>query len=115
MTRITSSDQVLVLLREQLRRLGRGAAGASARSARTGDTAAPAMARMKALAERDSVGEEELRRTLVRALLTEELGDALANEPALQNVFDDVARIIGTSPEGAELLDRALRQLRDGR
>jgi hypothetical protein len=70
------------------------------------------MTRLKALAGRGAIGEEEMRRALVRAVLTEELGEALANEPALQNVFDDVARIIGASAEGSEMLDRAMAQLR---
>lgn len=114
MTRISSSDQVLALLREQLQRLGRGKPGATAHSAPAGRAAAPAMTRLKALAGHGAIGEEEIRRALVRAVLTEELGEALANEPALQSVFDDVARIIGASDEGSAMLGRAMAQLRSG-
>lgn len=115
MTRISSSDQVLALLREQLQRLGRSRTGAGARTARSDEAAAPAMARIKALAGSGAAGEEEMRRLLVRAVLTEEFGEALANEPALQIVFDDVARIIGASAEGEDLLARAMAQLRAAR
>jgi hypothetical protein len=111
-TRISSSDQVLILLREQLQRLGRGKADGARRSGRAAEASGPALARLKALAGRGAAGEDELRRALVRAVLTEELGEALANEPALQSVFDEVARIIGASAEGSEMLDRAMAQLR---
>jgi hypothetical protein len=117
MTRISSSDQVLILLREQLQRLGRGKAARAERAGRAagGERTAPAgMARLKALAERGAIGDTELRRTLVRALLAEELGEKLTNEPALQAIVDDVFRIISETEDGRELLARALDQLRGG-
>jgi hypothetical protein len=112
MNRIGNADQVLVLLREQLQRLGRGK-GAKARraGAALGSTPSP-IARLQAKAGMDDLSGEEFRRTLVRALLTEELGDAMANDPSFQTVADDVFRIIGGTPEGKELIDRAARQLR---
>ncbi|MEA3015970.1 MAG: hypothetical protein QOI38_692 [Sphingomonadales bacterium] len=67
---------------------------------------------MRRLAAQGAVGEEELRRSLVRAVLTEELGERLANEPALQAVVDDVFRIVSASEEGRALLASALDQLR---
>lgn len=112
MTRIGSSDHVLLLLREQLQRLGRGKAGRSARTSAGTRSTPGAMERLKAIAELDSVPDEQVRRTLVRALLTAELGEGLANEPALQSVFEEAYRIISESGEGRQLLDRALEQLR---
>lgn len=110
MTRITTTDQVLLLLRERLRRLG------ETRSARGSAPAAPAatpspMARLQALEGTGALPREELRRTLVRALLAEQLGDGLASDPAFQAVCEDVFRIISETPEGRDLLERAAAQL----
>ena len=55
----------------------------------------------------------EFRRTLVRAILTEEMGEAMANDPAFHAVIDDVYRMISARPEGQDLIDRAGRQLRE--
>jgi hypothetical protein len=114
LTRIAASDQVLLLLREQLQRLGRGKGARSERAGGPKEVSPRAIERLKALAGRGGVGEEELRRTLVRAVLTEELGERLANEPGLQAIVDDVFRIISDSEEGRALLDRALGQVRGG-
>jgi hypothetical protein len=112
MNRIGNADQVLVLLREQLQRLGRGKGAKAGRTgAAQGATPSP-VARLQAQAGLADLSGEEFRRTLVRALLTEELGDAMANDPSFQAVADDVFRIIGGTPEGQALIDRAARQLR---
>jgi len=61
----------------------------------------------------DSLEEgEEFRRTLVRAILTEEMGEAMANDPSFQAVVENVYRMISATPDGQELIDRAGRQLR---
>ena len=112
MTRVSSSEHVLLLLRERLQRMERGRAGAAARSGRgSGPTAAP-MARLKALSELDQLADEDLRRTLVRSLLSEELGEAIANDPNFQTVADDVFRIISASEDGRALIERAASELR---
>ena len=112
MTRVNSSDHVLLLLRERLQRLGKERAGRSAPAA-TGRKAAPSSrGRLQALAAFDGMGGEEMRRGLVRALLTEEIGEAAANDPAFQAVADDVFRMISGSPEGRDLIERAALQLR---
>jgi hypothetical protein len=112
-TRITSSDQVLMLLREQLQRMGKGRVGGADRaasSARSGSS--PPMARVLSLAARGEVGEEEFRRTLVRALLTEQLSEQVAQDPGVQLIMDDVFRIVSEDEEGRRLLDRAAEQLK---
>ena len=113
MTRITPSDQALILLREQLRRLG------SERSARAGATERAAtrapLDRALVMAVDSEFSEEEFRRTLVRALLAEQFGDRVAGDSGFQAVVDDVFRIISENEETRELMDRAGRQLRGGR
>ena len=111
MTRVTNSDHVLLLLQEQLKRLGRERAGRS-HGTKNGSKATPRpLARLHALAALDQLSEEDVSRTLVRALLSEELGEAVANDPAFQNIVEDVFRVISSSPEGRDLVDRAARQL----
>jgi hypothetical protein len=115
MTRITQSDQVLILLREQLQRLGRGKAARSGKAGASARTTPPAVARLQARGSVDDLSEQELGRTLVKALLAEELSEQIANDPAFQSVAEDVFRIIGGSEEGRALLRRAAVQLRQGK
>ena len=114
MTRITNSDHVLLLLREQLQKIGRTRSERPSRAgAVRGSTPRP-IARLQAMASLEEYAGEEFRRTLVRAILTEEMGEAMANDPSFQAVVDNVYRMISSTPDGQELIDRAGRQLRGG-
>lgn len=112
MTRITNGDHVLMLLQEQLQRIDRGRANRTARTGGTGKATPRPMARLQSLAALDRLSEEDVRRTLVRALLAEELGEGISNDPAFQGVAEDVFRIMNASQEGRALIDRAAAQLR---
>jgi hypothetical protein len=112
MTRISSSEQVLLLLRERLQRLDRGKAGRSGAAGARGSTASP-LVRLQGLAALDELPSEELRRTLVRALLSEELGEEVAIDPSFQAVSDEVYRMIGESEQGRALMDAAEKALRE--
>jgi hypothetical protein len=113
LTRVSQADHVLLLLQEQLQRLGRKR---GERSARTGESRAATprpMARLQASAALAGMSEEEVRRSLVRALLSEELGESIANDPSFQGVLDEVYRVIDQSEEGRTLMADATRQLRE--
>lgn len=113
MTRIGNVDQVLLLLREQLERSGRGRnVEHGARTSRSDTTTAPPLDRARALAGLDGLPEDEVRRAVVRGLLVDAFGESMSNDPAFQSVVDDVLRIIADMPGGAELIDRAVAQLR---
>ena len=113
MTRIGNVDQVLLLLREQLERSGRGRnAERSASTARSTAATAPPLERARALAALDGLPEEEVRRAVVRGLLLDAFGESMSNDPAFQSVIDNVLRIIADMPGGSELVDRAVAQLR---
>jgi hypothetical protein len=112
MTRVTGSDHVLLLLRERLQKMERGRTGSAARAGRSGAATPGATARLQALAALDQIAPDEFRRTLVRSLLSEEMGDAVANDPAFQAIADDVFRVISDSEEGRALIDRAAQELR---
>ncbi|HEX8223884.1 MAG TPA: hypothetical protein VF605_08720 [Allosphingosinicella sp.] len=111
MTRISTTDQVLVMLREQLQKIGQTRKERTGRTGTVRGASTPRpIARLRAM---DSLEEgEEFRRTLVRAILTEEMGEAMANDPSFQAVVDNVYRMISSTPDGEALIDRAGRQLR---
>lgn len=100
---------MLLLLREQLQRLDRTRGAPAGRTnGKSKPTPAP-MARLQTLGE---VTDKEFKRTLVRALLAERMGEGVANDPAFQTVIDDVYRIINDSDDGRALIERAARRLR---
>ncbi len=116
MTRISNVDQVLLLLREQLQRTTKNRETArKSRAGRAEATAARPLDRVPALAALDTLNEEEVHRAVVRGILTEEFGEGVGNDAALQMIIDDVVRIIGDTPGGGDLLDRAVAQLRETR
>jgi len=110
MTRIGNVDQVLLLLREQLQRAGKERQ--AARKSRAGPAAPRPLDRVRALAAMDSLNDDELRRAVVRGILTEEFGEGVGNDAALQAIIDDVVRIIGETPGGPDLIGRAVAQLK---
>lgn len=110
MTRISNADQVLLLLQEQIDRLAKRK-GAERRGATARSGTPEPMTRIRALATRSGLSEEDLKRSLVRGVLVQQLGEAIGNDPAFQTVAGDVFRIIGETPEGRALIDRALTQL----
>lgn len=111
MTRISNADQVLLLLHEQLDRLSKKSANKSAKARSVSIGTPEPMARLRARAAQDGLAEDDLKRALVRSLLTQQLGDGIANDPAFEAIASDVARVIERTEEGRALLDRALAQL----
>lgn len=113
MTRVTQTDQIMQLLRQQLQRLGKGKA--AARGVRTGKAAADQqspLARVTALTAPGTLTDEDLARTLIRALLTEEFGETLASEPKFDRVVSEVYRMLAEDAETARLLARGVGELR---
>lgn len=111
MTRISNSDHVLLLLQDQIARLAKDRAGRAGRVPPARGGVPEPLVRLRALARRAGVSEDELKRALVRGLLVQQLGEALGGDPAFEAVAGDVLRIIGESAGGQELIDRALAQL----
>ena len=112
MTRITNADHVLLLLREQLQKIGRSRKERPGRAGEVRGSTPRPIARLQAMGSAEDG--EEFRRSLVRAILTEEMGEAMANDPSFQAVVDNVYRMISDTPDGQALIDRAGRQLRGG-
>ncbi|KQM77662.1 hypothetical protein ASE70_07195 [Sphingomonas sp. Leaf22] len=108
--KVAGTDHVLLLLRAKLARLARERSDRSSRAAGRGDPRP--VDRLRAMAGFDALGEDERRRAVVHGLLTEELGEAVANDAAFGAVLDDVLRIVGEMPGGHELIDRAAAAMR---
>ncbi|WEK46113.1 MAG: hypothetical protein P0Y56_13975 [Candidatus Andeanibacterium colombiense] len=113
MTRISNVDQMLMLLRHQLGRLGKsdrarrsGTAGAS-----TAERRRSAAGRIEAVMRTDDLSEEELGRTVIAALLVDEFGEGAANDHKFRKVADEVYRIIASDPEAKRLLGEAIGEI----
>jgi len=111
-TQISATDQILLLLREQLQRSERGRVKGNDREQRR---AATPQQRIEALAAIRDLPERDFRRALVRGLLGDRLGEELVAEPAFEAVTGEVLRLIESSPETQALLDRVAREFRAGR
>lgn len=112
MSSISRVDQAVLQLRMQLQRLARERTKGT--SAPPSITARP-LQRLREIGE-NAANEDEYRRNFVRALLTEELGESLGNEPAFEAIANDVWRLLDDDAETRALMDEAVRQLNaDGR
>lgn len=108
MSNISRVDQAVLQLRTQLQRIARERAqrGSNAASVSPGP-----LERLREAGSSGAFGEEEFRRKFVRALLTEELGEALANQPEFERISNEVSRMLNEDPDSRELVDAAIRQL----
>lgn len=114
MTRISNVDQVLMLLRQQLQRLGKAdrSAKGSSTAAMRAEHRPPAPIRIEAVLRDAPLSEEDLARTLIQAMLVDEFGEAVANDHKFQNVSAEVYRLVAQDPEASRVLSAALAGLR---
>ena len=114
MTRISNVDQVLMLLRQQLQRMSgpdrsRKRSTAASTAAQKRETAAR---RIEAVTRHDDLGDEDLGRTLLGALLVDEFGEAAANDHKFQKLVDEVYRIVASDAQSRAVLDSAVKEVR---
>jgi hypothetical protein len=109
MTQIAPTDQILLLLREQLQRKDR--TRSRTMGPQEGRPSTPQQ-RIEALATVKDLPERDFRRALIRSLLSERLGEALVADPAFDAVTGEVLRIIEGSDEARGLLDRVAADFR---
>lgn len=116
MTRVGNIDQVLLLLREQLQRVGSNRERSrSAAAGKVERSVARPLDRVRALAALDTLGEEEVKRAVIRGILTDEFGEDVGNDARLMEIVDDVLRILRETAGGNELIERAVAQLKEKR
>jgi hypothetical protein len=110
LTRITTTDQVLLLLRAQLERLRKARGQEKAASASRQQTQSP-IERLKAIVSAEALGPQLVDRALITSLLIEEFGDEIANDPRFQRLSEEVHRLIAESDAGRDLIRDAAAQL----
>ncbi|WP_338446515.1 hypothetical protein V5F89_01580 [Pelagerythrobacter marensis] len=114
MTRIGNVDHIMVLLRQQLQRMGK--VDGKARGSKSGATAhtarRSAIDRIAPLARLDDLDEREFERALIRALLTDEFGASIAEDHRFERIASEVHRIIRSDEQAQSLLTAAIGQAR---
>jgi hypothetical protein len=108
MTNISRVDQAVLQLRAQLQRLARDKAQRSGGSAPVASTP---LDRLREAHASEPAADEEFRRKFVRALLTEELGEALGNQAEFERIANEVWRVLDEDSGTRAMMDRAIRQL----
>ncbi|MGK6317895.1 hypothetical protein [Sphingomonas sp. DT-204] len=111
MTRIGAADQILLLLREQLRKAERRTGRGRSEEAGKAGPVDPHQ-RLAALASLESLPDRDLRRAMIRGLLAERFGEELTSDPAFEAVALEVVRIMEDSPETQALVDSAIASLK---
>lgn len=111
MTGIGKVDQIVLQLRAQLQRAARNRTRSSIRSDQA--TGSP-LQRFKAVERTEGYAGGDLRRKFVRALLTEELGEDLANLPEFERISNEVWNLIEQDDALRSDVEQALQQLGEG-
>jgi hypothetical protein len=101
-------DQAVLQLRAQLQRLARERAQKGSSSAQPGPKP---LERLRHAGSPGSFGEEEFRKKFVRALLTEELGESLGNQPEFERISSEVWRLLDGDPDTRAMMDAAIEKL----
>jgi hypothetical protein len=112
MTSVNRVDQAILLLQDRLQRLQERKGAKAERSGgahRTGKTGA--LAPVLRMAQQGGLSDEDLRRALVRTLLSGALGAELVSSFEFNSAADQVLRIVEGSEAGRELLMRALSEI----
>ncbi len=111
MTGIGKVDQIVLQLRAQLQKVAKDRARSTGGAARSEKSP---LERFRALEGAEGYGDQEFRRKFVRALLTEELGEELANQPEFERISNEVWSLIEEDEALRPQLEEALRQLGRG-
>jgi hypothetical protein len=111
MTRITNSDQILLLLRSHLQRTQRGERKSRTTSVRRQIQQGP-LDRVQNLLRHEELTDEEVRRAVVSGLLANEFGVSISNNAKFQRIVDEVLGAIKRDQATSDILDTAIRVLR---
>lgn len=115
MTRITNSDQVMLLLRAQLDRLKR--TNTPQRTPKAHSAKKPQkspLERIQEIAGEKELSQEALHRALIAGLLTEEFGPQISNDPGFQAIIDKVTGALRGDENARALLDGAVNEIKSG-
>lgn len=115
MTRITNSDQVLLLLRSHLERqskIRKPDAKKAEQSNKTGHQSSP-IDRTQSILSQSDLSDDKLSEILVTGLLSEEFGSGVASDPQFSGLVREVVQAIKDMDGGEALLAEAIRQISD--
>lgn len=109
---ISKTDRLIALLRQRLKERARpdNSPGSGPRR----DDAAP-LAGLAALPALRGLDRDQLRRTCIQALLGDQFGPELINEPHFQQIVTRVTEALSSDARSAALLDRVVGELQEGR
>lgn len=111
MTKISTSEHVLALLRAQLERGKKaGQAGRSQVEAKATKRHGP-ISRVRSIAVSEGISKNELSRALVSGLLLEHFGEEIVNSAEFQALVDAIVGQLRESDIGHDLLTRAVQEL----
>lgn len=109
MTRISKSDQAVLLLRAQLQRLARENKAKSAEGVQKKFEAKQSpLDRIQALGRIQDLSDEDRKRLFVKTILIEEFGEELSNDPRFIAISNDVYETLSRDESGQRLLRTAL-------
>lgn len=111
MTRVTASDQIIFLLRAKLEHAAALKKRDKAGRVRSTPRDPPSVERIRALAQVDTLSDEDFGRSMIQGLLVEAFGEAMVNDPKFQQIVTRVAMLLSDDDEGRELLAAARRDL----
>lgn len=114
MTRINSSEQVLLLLRAQLQHIQREKKLRKSTAVSKAPEGRPSPAdRMQLIARLEALSDEERGRLFVTTVLTKEFGEEFANDPKFLSVSSQVYDALSRDEAGRALILDALGQMLD--
>lgn len=112
MTRITNSEQILLLLKAELQKTERTEkAKGKSRNAKTDRLVKGPLNRLPGVLSEASLSDREKHRLLISAILTNAFGEKALNDPSLQSIIDKVTDQMHADDDLRTDLDAALTEL----
>lgn len=111
MTRITKSDQLAILLRQQLSQLSRRKTSSTGSAKGQSVKSGSGLSRVQQIAASNGFSDSDVQRALIQGLLEEELGDGLMNDAKFQQLINRVHSIIRDDPDALMVLKESVKQL----
>lgn len=113
MTNVSQVDQAIVLLQERLRRIRKEAAKTGAASTiKVQSTTVRSLHQLESLLALEGLPRKDLRRALVRSLLSEAFGQGVINDLAFHSMSDRITIALEADQDTRRILDDAITELR---
>ncbi len=115
MTRIDQNQQLIALVRQQLSQVSRAriARTAKVRNDKSSDSTHD-VGKIRKLAAREGISEEEMQRALVQGILIEEFGEGVINDAKFQQIVDRITGLLQADDRAAVLLQQSVQRLSEG-